>query len=105
MGTQSTWVDYLEANTGSVLPAEGGLQRTTNDLGLYLTTSAHFHCVAGCEKKFQNGLDGKLQKATASQPGVTMKFKKGKSERFYIMSTVNNNFSNRRQLGVIDLQN
>jgi hypothetical protein len=95
--------DYLDAKTGSLVPSSTKARKSKADLGLYLTTSGHFHCVAGCEKKFDNQLDGKLQKATASMPGALIKFDKGKSERFYIMSTINNDFSNRRQLGVIDL--
>lgn len=78
-------------------------QRTLEDLALYLTTSGYHECVTGCAKKFDNSLDGKLQKASASFPGAFLRFKPGKSETFYFMSTVNNDFSNRRQLGVLQV--
>lgn len=91
---------FLDQATGKVIDHPF----TKNDLAVYLATSGYYQCVDGCEKKNDGTMKTRLENASPSFAGAWIRFKKGGPERYNTFCSVNNNFSNRRQLGVIDLE-
>ncbi len=77
------------------------------DLGLYLSTSGYYGCLKSgvCERSYEAvnpPVDGDLNAANASLPGVVLRFLKA-NKRYNYMCSRNNNFSNRSQKGCINV--
>jgi len=77
------------------------------DLGLYLSTSGYYQCLknGACERSYEivkPPIDGDLNSAASSLPGVVIRFLKS-NKRYFYMCSRNNNFSNRSQKGSINV--
>jgi hypothetical protein len=89
-------------NSGSYLLA--GQQMSGKDAAVYLATAGYYQCqaqsVCGARsyEAIGAGLDGDLNSANASLPGVLVKFTQA-GAMYYFMCSRNNNFSNRSQKG------
>lgn len=93
---QTTFLDRVSQfkflnEDGSPLPG----QFSKDDLAVYLATGGTYTTVPS------NG--NKLQQSSASFAGAWFRFQPGGQTRYNTFCSVNNDFSNRRQLGVIDL--
>jgi hypothetical protein len=75
-----------------------------NDMSLYLASSGYYKCEFKnrCDDSFENKtlLDVNLDNAPASLPGAIVRFQSSLAT-FYYMSSRNNQFSNRNQIGFI----
>ena len=77
------------------------------DVALYLSSSSYYECLSKnvCgEQSYESKklVDADLNTASASLPGVVIRFVRSNSV-YYFMSSRNNNFSNRSQKGKISI--
>ena len=93
--TDAQPVDFLDQTTKIT---------SKEDLALYFASSGYYKCLneQNCQESYakKNRLDNDLNNASASFPGLLIKFNKS-NKIYYYMCSRNNNFSNRSQKGTI----